>query len=225
MARLEMLRCTTKRASCSVTKHRGCETMKKDDLLDLMERLGGRITTKAARDAGYPNSLLDLLLDEGAIKRESRGVYALVSVPLDDFAVLTLRWPRLVFSHGSALYLLGLSDRVPIALEVSCPRGYRSPALIAEYPGTTVHNVAPKNFGLGLTRGLSPTGTPVALYDAERCFCDMLVQRRRGRADLQLLSDVVNGYMRSESRNLPKLARYADALGVADELRVYTEVM
>lgn len=199
--------------------------LKKDGLLKLMEARAGRITTKAAREAGYPNSLLELLVRKGLVERESRGVYALGDVPLDDFAVVALRWSRVVFSHGSALYLLGLSDRVPASLELSCPRGYRSPALFAEYPGTVVHNVPASVFELGRIRGSSPTGTPVWLYDAERCLCDLLVQRRRGTVDVQLLSDAINGYMGSRERNLPKLARYAEELGVASELRVYTEVM
>ena len=80
--------------------------MKKDDLIRLMEARGGRITTKAAREAGFSNTLLALLEREGSVERETRGVYALTTVPLDTFAVIALRWPKAVFSHGSALYHL-----------------------------------------------------------------------------------------------------------------------
>ena len=199
--------------------------MRKDDLLALIADNAGRITTGAAREAGFPNTLLSLLEREGAVELETRGVWALADTPLDDFAVVALRWPRLAFSHGSALYLNGLSDRVPSFLELRCPRGYRPTAIAREFPGLIVRTAMPDSFQLGLTNGTSPTGTPLKLYDSERCICDILLERRRGQADLQLLRDAVTGYMKSRSKDLPKLARYAKELGVQDELRVYTEVI
>lgn len=199
--------------------------MKKDDLIRLMEARGGRITTKAAREAGFSNTLLALLEREGSVERETRGVYALTTAPLDTFAIIALRWPKAVFSHGSALYLHGLSDRVPGRMDVTCPQGYQSPALLEEFPDTRIHTSVGKRFELGVQEGLSPTGTPIRLYDPERCICDLLRQRRQGKAELQLFSNALNAYMRSKEKNLPKLARYADSLGLSDDLRRYTEVL
>ena len=199
--------------------------MKKNELLDIMRSRSGRITTAAARKAGYSASLLRLLEEEGSVERESRGVYALVTVPPDDFAVMALRWSRLVFSHGSALYLHGLSDRTPSRIDVTCPHGYRSNALFDEFPGTRVHAVVPERFEVGLSRSFSPTGTSVLVYDPERCICDLLRQRRQGKVDSQLFSGAINSYMKSKEKNLPKLARYAERLGVAKELRECMEVL
>ena len=200
-------------------------TLKKEELLSLMGERGGRITTSAAIAEGYPSSLLKLLVSEGAVELESRGVYALADVPLDDFAVIALRWPKAIFSNGCALWLLGLSDRVPQAMEVTCPQGYNAPALLEEYPGTRVRRQAPERYELGATTVLTPTGTRARAYDSERCICDLLLERRRGKADLQLFSDALRGYARSDKKNMPKLARYAEALGAADELRDLMEVV
>ena len=98
-------------------------TMKKEELLSLMSERGGRITTSAAIANGYPSSLLKLLMSEGAVELESRGVYALADVQLDDFAVIALRWPKAIFSNGCALWLLGLSDRVPQTNGSDLPTG------------------------------------------------------------------------------------------------------
>ena len=199
--------------------------MKKEELLELIGDRGGRITTSAAMAEGYPSSLLKLLASEGAVVLESRGVYALADVPLDDFAVIALRWPKAIFSHGSALWLLGLSDRVPQAVEVTCPQGYNAPALLEEYPGTKIRRQAPERYELGTTVVLTPTGTKARAYDAERCICDLLLARRRSKVDLQLFSDVLRGYSRNDKKDMPKLARYADTLGVAGELRDLVEVV
>ena len=190
-----------------------------------MSERGGRITTSAAMAAGYPNSLLKLLVSEGAVELESRGVYALADVPLDDFAVMTLRWPKVIFSHGSALWLLGLSDRIPQAMEITCPQGYNAPALLEEYPGTRIRRQAPERYELGAAVVLTPTGTRARAYDAERCICDLLLDRRRGKADVQLFGDALRGYACNGKRDMPKLARYAEALGVAGELRNVMEVV
>ena len=200
-------------------------TMKKEELLKLMGERGGRITTSAAIAKGYPSSLLKLLVSEGAVELESRGVYALADVPLDDFAVIALRWPKAVFSNGNALWLLGLSDRVPQAMEVTCPQGYNAPTLLEEYPKTRVRRQTPERYELGMTTVLTPTGTRARAYDAERCICDLLLERRRGKADLQLFSDALRGYARNRKKDMPKLARYAETLGVTDELRDLMEVV
>lgn len=199
--------------------------MKKEELLALMSERGGRITTSAAMAEGYPSSLLKLLVSEGAVELESRGVYVLADVPLDDFAVVALRWPKAVFSNGSALWLLGLSDRVPLAIEVTCPQGYNAPALLEEYPGTRIRRQAPERYELGATVVLTPTGTKARSYDAERCICDLLRDRRRGRADVQLFGDALRGYARSGKKDMSKLARYAETLGVTGELRDVMEVV
>ncbi|MGI6033010.1 MAG: type IV toxin-antitoxin system AbiEi family antitoxin domain-containing protein [Coriobacteriales bacterium] len=199
--------------------------MKKDELLALMKRRAGRITTRAARQAGYSNSLLTSLEADGAIELESRGVWALSDTPLDDFAVISLRWPRLIFSHDSALYLHGLADRAPSRYDVTCPQGYKAPAIFDEFPGIQVHACPLRLFDLGAIEGKSPTGTLIKLYDRERCICDLIVQRKRNKADGQTFAAALRGYMASKDRDLPKLARYAEKLGISRELRVYAEVL
>lgn len=199
--------------------------MKKEELLALMGERGGRITTSMAIAKGYPSSLLKLLASEGAVELESRGIYALADVPLDDFAVIALRWPKAIFSNGSALWLLGLSDRIPQAMEVTCPQGYNAPALLEEYPGMRIRRQAPERYELGATMVLTPTGTRARAYDTERCICDLLLERRKGKADLQLFGDVLRGYARNDKKDMPKLARYAEIIGVADELRYLMEVV
>lgn len=199
--------------------------MKKYELIDLMEQHAGRITMSTALDAGYPRSLLKLLEDEGSVVCESRGVYALVSVPVDDFAVIALRWPKVVFSHGSALWLLGLSDRVPQIFELACPQGYHAPALLEEFPGTKMRGVAQGRFELGITQVSTPTGTLARVYNAERCICDLLRDWRGRKVDLQLFNNTLHSYMKSDNKDLQKLARYAEQLGVTKPLRDVMEVI
>lgn len=200
-------------------------TTKKDDLIRLMQRSGGRITTKAARKEGFSNTLLSLLVNRGIAEQESRGVYALADTPLDDYAVIALRWPKVVFSYNSALFLHGLSDRPPSSLDVTMPRGYNAKSLTEEYPTIRIHFSNIDRFGIGLDKASSPTGTIISLYDKERCICDVLKAHRQGKIDTQVFSDALRTYFSSRNKNLPKLARFARELSVAEDLIVYSEVL
>ena len=54
-----------------------------------------------------------------------------------------------MLSHGSALYLAGLSDRAPAAIDVAVPRGYNPRGLSQEYPDTKIHRFSPELYELG----------------------------------------------------------------------------
>lgn len=198
---------------------------KKSELIAFMEANGGRATTGMARGAGFSSSMLQLLVAQGAAVKESRGVFALADTPLDDFAVIALRWPKVVFSYSSALYLHGLVDFIPGACEFSIPRGYKPDAILEEFPGCLIHYESPSTYQLGQAGGRSPSGTCLRLHDCERCICDVLLARKKGNADAQLMGQAMRSYFGSPVRDLPRLARYATAMGVSAELGIYLEVL
>lgn len=199
--------------------------MKKDELIALMRDGCGRITTKQARDAGYSSSMLQLLESQGAVVQETRGVFALSDTPLDDFAVVSLRWPKIVFSHVSSLYLLGMTDIVPSIYEISLPQGYKDEKILEEYPNSIIYHENTRLFGVGIIDGVSPTGTPLRLHDRERSVCDLVLSRKRGLADTQLLRDTMKAYFGFREKNLPQLMRYAVVMGITNELQTYLEVL
>lgn len=198
---------------------------KKDALIEFIRGNAGRVTTKQAREAGFSSSMLQLLVSQGLAVKESRGVFALVETPLDDFAVISLRWPKVVFRCSSSLYLHGMTDIVPGVYEVSVPRGYKEDGIVGEYPNCLVSHENGELYGLGVVQGTSPTGTPLSLHDRERSICDLVVARKRGGADAQLLGQALNEYFGSPRKDLPLLMRYAKAMGVTAELQTYLEVL
>lgn len=198
---------------------------KKDALIELMYGHAGRITTKQAREAGFSSSMLQLLVSQGLAVKESRGVFALAGTPLDDFAVISLRWPKAVFRCSSSLYLHGMTDIVPGVYEISLPRGYKENGILEEFPSCLVLHESRELYGLGVAKGVSPTGMPLLLHDRERSVCDLVLARKRGEADTQLLRQAMREYFGSHKKNLPQLMRYAKKMGVAPELQTYLEVL
>jgi predicted transcriptional regulator of viral defense system len=164
-------------------------------------------------------------LRSGAIDKLTRGVYCSPEVFDDEFAAVSYRWRGCVLSHGSALYLVGLSDRVPCVLDVTVPHGYNPRGLAREYPDARIHRVNPNIYELGITEVRSPGGATVRAYCAERAVADLISQRSSGGADPQLVRDAVAGYFKRSDADLEGLARMCLALGVGDEFRMYLEVL
>ncbi len=63
--------------------------------------------------------------------------------------------------HGSPLYLVGLLDRMPYALDVTAPHGCSPRALFRKSPDVKVHRGSPNTYELDIAEVKSPGGTMV----------------------------------------------------------------
>lgn len=190
-----------------------------------IEKLGGVATSAQLKKAGLTPGAIEYALISGKVDRLTRGVYCTLDVFDDEFAAVTKRWPRCILSHGTALYLLGLSDRAPGYLSLSVPRGYNPRELKRTYPDIHIYREGEELYGLGKTTVRDPMGIRVPVYDAERSIADILRARLKGAVDPQLVSDALRGYFGKCDRNLPKLAKMCEAVGVREELQRYLEVL
>lgn len=198
------------------------KTSKITTYVDLM---GGVATSAQLKAAGFLPGSIAYALKSGAIEKLTRGVYCLPDIFDDEFAAVSKRWKKCVFSHGTALYLAGLSDRVPAALEVTVPRGYNPHGLLAEYPDIIIHRVSPEMYQLGQAVVKSPSGAEVKAYAAPRAVADLITKRKKSGADPQLVKDAVAGYFKRSNADLAELARVCKALGVEQEFVMYLEVL
>lgn len=196
-----------------------------EEIAEFIESEGGVASAVQISEAGFLPGSVSYALKTGAIDKLTRGVYCTPDVFDDEFAAISYRWSKCVLSHASALYLAGLSDRVPAAIDVTVPHGYNPHSLTREYPGTRIHRVSPEVYGLGISSAKSPAGATVKAYCAERAVADLIAQRSREGADPQLVRDAIAGYFRRRNTDLPKLARMCSALGVEEEFRMYLEVL
>lgn len=181
----------------------------------------GFLTASAARDNGIQSRDLADAAGRGELVRVSRGLYCTPDTWEDEYVVAQHRFARGVFSHDTALYLLGLCDSAPESLTMSFPRGYNPSS--AKTTGIVAKSSPQGLHDLGLAEVVTPYGNAVRAYDAERTLCDAL--RGTSSPDLQLLSPAFRSYLSAGERNLPKLQSFADKLGVAAKVRRYMEVL
>ena len=199
--------------------------MRVDELVDFVALVGGVASSSQLKSAGFSAGLIAHASEGGRIERLTRGVYCTPDVFDDDFLVISARWKKSIFSHASALYLNGLSDRLPVAQSVTVPRGYNSVKMAQEFPGIQVHWVRPDLYELGVTCLVTPFGNAVRSYGAERAIADLIRERKAGTVDAQLMQDAIGGYFRRGEKDLQGLTDMCSALGVCRELQVYLEVL
>lgn len=182
--------------------------------------LNGVITTKKISEMGIRRSALTELVDSEELVKCSRGVYMVVDEWEDEFYLLQKRYSRGVFSHATALYLLGYSERVPISFHMTFVNNYNSPSLKEE--NVSVTRVIPANFELGIITATTPSGNIVRVYNVERCLCDMV---KGAGSDLQTVQYAMKKYATSNEKDINKLMQYAKKLRVEKKIRNYMEVL
>lgn len=180
----------------------------------------GIITTEQVTSAGLHRSILQELVNNGEIYRFGRGLYIRSNAWEDDFYLLQLKYGRGIYSHDTALYLLGYSDRTPAQYTMTFPKGYNSRSLKEE--NIIVKRAVPENYSLGVTELLSPCGNPLRVYDLERTLCDIL---RGSGSDIQIVSAAMKKYAVSKEKDIHKLMKYAEQLRVKPKVLRYMEIL
>ena len=186
----------------------------------LNESKSGTITASQVSEAGLHRSVLQKLVEDGSLEKVSRGLYIRSDAWEDDFYLLQQKYSRGIYSHGTALYLLGYSDRTPAKYTMTFPKGYNASSLKGE--PLIVKHAIPANYELGRIQITSPAGNPIWIYDLERSLCDVL---RGSSCDIQIIVPAMKKYALSREKDIHKLMQYAEKLRVKPKVLRYMEVL
>lgn len=179
----------------------------------------GFVTAEQVSDYGIPRRCLSEMTNAGAVVRVDRGIYALPEAWEDEMFILQYRLSKGIFSHETALYLHGMTDRTPHRYTMTFPHGYNTGS--AKKQNITVKTVLPKLYELGLTNIDSPTGHTLKAYDIERTLCDII----KNKSDIQIISQAMKAYAISKKKDISKLIGYAEQLRVKTKILTYMEVL
>lgn len=180
----------------------------------------GVITSKTVTEQGIHRSVLTEMVKNGELIRCSRGIYMLANEWEDELYLLQKKYKRGVFSHETALYLLGYSERVPLKYHMTFPTNYNSASLMNE--NVMITRVNAYNYELGITTVETPFGNKVKIYDLEHSLCDIL---RGSMDDIQTIQYAMKKYALSKEKDINKLMKYAKQLRVESKVRRYMEVL
>jgi predicted transcriptional regulator of viral defense system len=188
---------------------------------NILEDQNGILSTSDLLKRGIPRTYLSILERKGEIERISRGVYSVSGNIMDEMVGIQARYKGAIFSHETAAYLLGLTDRTPLFYSVTVPAGYNATSLKAG--GARVYFVNRGLYPLGSVTVKSPHGNDVKTFNLERTICDLL--RNRNQIDVQQIIASVKRYVVKEDRNLDLLYTYAKKFGIQKIIREYIEVL
>lgn len=180
----------------------------------------GIITSEKVTEMGIHRSAISALVKSGEIVKCSRGVYMLKDEWEDEFFLLQHKYKKGIFSHSTALYLWGYSERVPLKMHMTFPTNYNSKSLSEE--NVEVTRVIKSNYELGITTVNTPAGNQVNAYDIERSLCDVV---RGSGDDIQVVQYAMKKYAASKDKDINKLMKYAKQLRVEPKVRRYMEVL
>jgi predicted transcriptional regulator of viral defense system len=188
-----------------------------EQLLDngILERI---IYANKLQEYNMNKHILKQLLDNGILERIMHGVYASPQKDVNEFWMMSERYKNGIFSHNTALYLYGMTDRTPIKLDMTFPSNNR---VNNEY--LNVHYIKKENHKLGATKLKLEDETEINIYNIERTICDII--RDRNKIDPQIFNNAMNEYIKRKDKNLVLLYEYAKEFKIEKILARYMEVL
>lgn len=190
-------------------------------LKDISNKNSGLILTKNAIDNGVSRASLSQLCKDGKISRVAMGQYVLSDALNDEMLSLSVRSSLIVFSHESALFLNGISERTPFEHTVTIPSSKTLARSISSK--CKIYYIKDKLYDIGKTQLITPMGSKVWAYDMDRTICDIVRSRSR-MADETFLSSLKQ-YAAKPNKNLANLSLYASKMGVLQQVRQYLDVL
>lgn len=190
-------------------------------ILKTIKNNNNMITTAQAVELGFTRALLSRYVKEGLLERGRRGVYILSDSIHDDMYTLMLRSGKIIFSHDTALFLNGLSERTPFTHSVTIPSNRKLSNTLQDE--CVCYYIKPELHQVGAVTRKTTLGNEVRCYNAERTICDLV--RSRNRLDEETVISAIKNYAVSPEKNLNVLAVYASQFGVDKVLRRYMEVL
>lgn len=191
------------------------------ELTAIAKEHGGIIDTRVAKQHDISKAVLYKLCKDDIIYRIVKGQYILPDEMPDELLSISKRSENIIFSHETALYLHGISDRTPFVHTITAPSGCIPSAAIKSE--CKVYYIKPELFELGKTTLKTPAGNNIPAYDLERTICDVV--RSRNKMGTETFLAALKLYAASPKKDLNKLYSYAKKLRVYNILRHYLEVL
>lgn len=192
-----------------------------EKLEELIKKQHGTVLSADLAAYNIPRLYLKVFVAEGKLEKVDRGVYVSTDSIVDEMFAMQRKYPKLIYSHETALYLHGLSDRTPFEYTASVPSGYKVVSSVADR--FKIYYIKNEYHELGLETVKSAHGNPIRIYNVERTICDLI--RSRSRIDVQILNDALKRFVKLKSVDYSRLMDYASKLRIETILKSYLEML
>ena len=203
----------------NVVKKLVANMFQKEEVLKIAEKNNGVLLSNQVSKLGFSRTTIKSLVEEGLITPIQRGIYVTGNCYVDDFFLLNQKFKKGIFSHETALYLHGFSDRSPNQITMTFEHG-TSTTRIKDVGIKPI--MVSKDFLVGETIILR-NGMKVRVYNIERTLVDLL--KSRYDVDYEQLIPALKRYATYDKKDINKLFSYARMFGVEKKMLNYMGVL
>ncbi len=180
----------------------------------------GVIRTMEFQRAGFHNSYLSILADEGRIVRIKPGLYVgSEAQTASGFFEVQLALPNAVVCLASALAYHELSSYDPPSIHVAIPRGDRTKP--PSFPPVRRFSFGGARYELGM-QDFEVEGKEIKIYDREKVVCDAIRFRRTLGQDI--VNEAIRTYLRGPSANVDRVVEYSRMLRDEGPVRTHLRI-
>lgn len=184
----------------------------------IVEKNNGIIYAKDIEKNNINRYYIRELEKQGYLKRILHGIYALQEKDINEFWLMSQKYKKGIFSHNTALYFYGLTDRTPLKIDITFSSSMR---VSNDY--LKIHYIKNENLNLGVTTIELEKGIEVPVYDLERTICDII--RDKNKIDPQIFNMAMKEYGKKKKKNLRLLYKYSKEFNIENKLQQYMVVL
>ena len=189
-----------------------------DNYKKIIKKNNGIIFSNKLDEYNIDRHVLYSLVQDGLLNRIAHGIYASPDKDINEFWLIGKKYKNGVYSHNTALYFYGMTDRTPLQLDMTFPSNNR-----VNNDLLNVHYIKKEYYDLGITELELEKNLTIKIYNLERTICDII--RDRNKLDLQIFNTAINEYMKRKDKNLVLLSEYAKNFKINKILAQYMEVL
>lgn len=185
-----------------------------------LKESGGIITSAYCRENNIPTVYLSRLAKEGKLFRVQKGIYIIEDGDFDEYYFFQYQYKKAIFSYETALFLLGLTDKIPWRIDVTVYNGYK----FNEKQDTLNINYVKKSiYNLGIIQKKTMFGNIVNVYSYERILCDFISNKEK--MDTEVYVKLIRSYSKYKDKDIHSLYEIARKMGIEDKVREVMEVV
>ena len=181
----------------------------------------GYLNTKDVVSNNIPRFYLTKLIKDNKIERVSRGVYTKKNELVDEFVILQSKSKNAIYSNTTALYLYGLSNRIPIKYDITINNGYNGS--LQKNNNVNLFYIKKDLLELGVINYKLDSGNIIKVYDLDKTICDIIKNKKK--IDAEIFNKAIREYFYSKNKNTLKLYDYAKKMNIYNKVRDTFEVL
>ena len=185
-----------------------------------LKESGGIITSAYCRENNIPTVYLSRLAKEGKLFRVQKGMYITKDGDYDEYYFFQYQYRKAIFSYETALFLLGVTDKIPWRIDVTVYNGYK----FNEKQDTLNINYVKKSiYNLGIIQKKTMFGNTVNVYSYERILCDFISNKEK--MDTEVYVKLIRSYFKYKDKDIHSLYKIARKMGIEDKVKEVMEVV